>query len=605
LNSTLYVLAVATVFAAGPIVTGCSGRPIVLGTRTDGGGGQGPGSGGEPGRGGTGGGAVGTAGQSGGGEGGDTGGAGTGVTSTGVAGTGVAGTGVAGTTGAGGRPAELSANGSPCSQGSECISNRCTDGVCCASDCAGACVTCAGSTPGVCVLAANGTNPRGICRTDPPASCGQSGTCNGAGECRSYGATQDCDTTPSCDATNSSIVPKRVCNGAGSCVASQVQSCNGYRCMQSSGTPTCLTNCTADAGCDAGNFCTAGTCQTIANLAGNGDVEYGTLQGWSNFAGTALALSDTTAGGPSHAGRYATSAITRGIYYQGPGYNLPTGPGKYTITAWGMQKDLPAILTGVLQVRVACLASTYYLTVQMGGGFGMPMSQNTWVQFSGTIDTTTMGGTDCLPTASPSGLVKSATVWLNQVDQCGAGGLGPCPDLFIDDLVVRVTDGHNLVGNPNFEANALDGWTVSTGSAVVSISQTVAHGGTRSMQVAQRSLAATGPRYMLPIGAARYNFSFWVQHTGTQARDLALQTTYTCVSPPGAILPPAIATATQVPGQTWVQLTGTATLPPADAPAGCKLASAAVYVHQTASGACTAGECPDLYIDDVSITLAP
>ena len=41
-------------------------------------------------------------------------------------------------------------------------------------------------------------------------------------------------------------------------------------------------------------------------------------------------------------------------------------------------------------------------------------------------------------------------------------------DLYIDDLVVQVTDGHNLVGNPNFEASAtaIDGWGVSSGSAV-------------------------------------------------------------------------------------------------------------------------------------------
>jgi len=51
------------------------------------------------------------------------------------------------------------------------------------------------------------------------------------------------------------------------------------------------------------------------------------------------------------------------------------------------------------------------------------------------------------------------------------------------------------------------------------------------------------------------------------------------------------------------------TLPPPDAPAGCKLVQAAIAVRQIDAGTCTASggtlECPDLYIDDVSITLAP
>ena len=45
--------------------------------------------------------------------------------------------------------------------------------------------------------------------------------------------------------------------------------------------------------------------------------------------------------------------------------------------------------------------------------------------------------------------------------------------------------------------------------------------------------------------------------------------------------------------------------PPANATAGCKLAVAAVNVQQAETGACSTIECPDLYIDDVSITIAP
>ena len=42
--------------------------------------------------------------------------------------------------------------------------------------------------------------------------------------------------------------------------------------------------------------------------------------------------------------------------YHGPGYFLPTGPGKYIISAWGLQRDMAEVL-GALQVRLACLTN--------------------------------------------------------------------------------------------------------------------------------------------------------------------------------------------------------------------------------------------------------
>ena len=81
-----------------------------------------------------------------------------------------------------------------------------------------------------------------------------------------------------------------------------------------------------------------------------------------------------------------------------------------------------------------------------------------------------------------------------------------------------------------------------------------------------------------------------------------LQPTYNCVTPTGPMTPPAIATVTAVPKNTWVELKGTATFPPADAPTGCKLSLAAIYVRH--EGTACSGPCPELFVDDVSITLA-
>ena len=569
-----------------------------------GGGAGGNGSAGTGGTSGSGAGTGGVSGATGGagaaGRGGTTGGAGTGGGSAGTTGTG-------GSSGAAGK-----GNGTPCSASTECASTYCVDGYCCAGACTGLCMRCDLATKGACLPIPDGMDPDNECTMDPPATCGYTGSCNGSGACRKYGATTVCSSTPACDGTNSSIVQQKVCNGAGSCVAYTTQSCNGFLC--SAGPPVaCLTSCTDDTACVSGGFCSAAACVGTTNLAGNGDLEYGTTFGWQAANGSAtLSLATTANGTPPHGGQDAIVATGRSYYYQGPGYALPTGPGRYTITAWGLEKDANyPTMNGVLQLRIACLNNTnYYLPVQDGGGFGLTMQQGAWTMFSGTIDTTT-AGTDCSPTAVPAGMVRSATVYFNHSnDYCGSGGSGtPCPDLYFDDLVVQVTDGHNLVGNPNFEASATatDGWGVSTGSAVQNISSTVAHLGTRSLHEASRTSPSTGPKWTLPIGAARYNISFWVQHIGTVPHDLNLQTSYTCAGG-SAVTPPPIKTLSMVAGGNWIQLTGAAVLPPANAAAGCKMTAASVYLTQEGT-ACGAGtgqvECPDLYVDDVSITLGP
>jgi len=74
------------------------------------------------------------------------------------------------------------------------------------------------------------------------------------------------------------------------------------------------------------------------------------------------------------------------------------------------------------------------------------------------------------------------------------------------------------------------------------------------------------------------------------------------------VYPSSVGAASNVAGGAWNQLSATVTFPPADAPAGCQLTSASLYLQQE-SGTCGIAtgqvECPDIYVDDVSITLAP
>jgi hypothetical protein len=287
---------------------------------------------------------------------------------------------------------------------------------------------------------------------------------------------------------------------------------------------------------------------------------------------------------------------------------MPTGVGTYNISAWVMQKDWAMTVGGVLTVVVTCRDANptpYYLNFA-----SVSMPQNTWVMVSGTLDFTTAStpAADCGPA---TGLVRSAQLYLNQSTACGgdSGATMACPDLYMDDLVVSATDGHNLIGNPSFEAGATDGWGVSALSAKNEIVTTVAHDGTHSLHEYQRTTPQAGPRYTLPIGYARYNVSFWVMHSGTVNRTLILQPTYTCLSGT-AQTPTATVTAPNVAPNVWTHLNGTITLPPAGAtPQGCKMVAASVYVTQDGVGMpCGTGtgqvECPDLFLDETTITVA-
>jgi hypothetical protein len=357
--------------------------------------------------------------------------------------------------------------------------------------------------------------------------------------------------------------------------------------------------CSGDTDCTTTQFCSARACgPRLGNLAANGDLEYGTPAGWYGIfgGGGTLLVSDTTAAGYAHAGRYSAQATLRTQLYHGPAYRLPTGPGKYTISGWAFQKD-DASIGGSFQLIIICPSATQYLPP-----VAATLPQNVWTRFSATFDTTTVSTTpagDCSSAGTTPGGVKLARIVVNQAAN---GTPVMFPDLFMDDVVVQVTDGHNLVGNSNFEGGFTDGWTA--GGASVIISSTIAKTGTHSLAVTGRTTTTVGPSYAMPLGAAEYNVVFNALHTGANPHDLVLQATYTCLGGSPAVAP-ATTTAPSVAANVWTPIGGTIALPPPDAPVGCQLTDAAISVRQAEGGSCGGGvECPDLYVDDVSITLA-
>ena len=487
-------------------------------------------------------------------------------------------------------------NGTACGGASACQSGFCVDGVCCENACTGACMTCGGvGTLGQCTPAVSGTDVRNDCTADPTTSCGHDGFCDGAGACRKWAAGTACGVAACASAT---LLPVPACDGAGICAAGAPTSCGTYQCSATGA--SCKTSCTSDADCNSG-FCSAGVCiannsVTPVNLAGNGDAEYNATTGWSTNGGGTLAIQ--TGAGLTHSGAYSIADTARTAGYMGPAYVLPTGAGKYNITAWAMQNSNPTFASGVIQLGLNC-GSPIVSSYPPVGNFGVSLPSGTWTKITGTVDLTATTG--CDPTKA-GGVVDSVMAYLNQT---GTEAPTAYPNLFMDDLVVTVTDGHNLIGNPNFEAGTTAGWSQTGGSLAITTAQ--AHGGTNSMVDTTRTQTYQGPKWNLPIGAAKYNVVFYALHTGSVPRDLILQPVYTCQGG-SQQFPGQIAVASQVTGGAWNQLSGSVTFPPASAPAGCKLAAAGVYIQQDGS-TCGSGagqvECPDIYVDDASITLAP
>lgn len=528
---------------------------------------------------------------------------------------GMAGMGVGGM--AGGRPVGPGNPGESCQVDGDCMSSYCVDHVCCKTACTGICQTCAGATltqPGTCGPADTDTDPRGNCTPDASNFCGKVGKCDGAGVCKVQPYNTACGTAQMCDATMSGVIPGQICDGKGVCVNAPSNSCNGFLCSSAQ----CGTTCTDDTGCASTGFCSESNCIATANqnLAGNGDLETDTLTGWqAENGGPALALTPT-----SHSGQYGLVEQNRGAYFQGPGYNLPTGLGQYAISFWAMQNQ-DNTFQGVPQLRMSCYSGVSY--VQVLASFSIDMSLGTWVHINATVDTSTSPytGADCFPdkpastTPARNGLVRSMFVYLNQpnTDPSQQGYFIPdgpklTPDLYVDDLVVSVPDGHNLIGNPNFESGVADGWSASAGAPLPAVQTTVTHGGAFSLGQTGRLNPTDGIKYTLPTGAGRYRVSYWVMQTGTKSHPLVIQPSYTCTgsSSPATPAPAPIAVTANsgnVDANTWVQITGTVVLPPPSESPTCVLSQASLTLQQGEAGACSTIECPSLYLDDAMIKL--
>ena len=500
--------------------------------------------------------------------------------------------------------------GDSCQSSTDCHQGTCLHNFCCNVDCAGTCQTCDSTTGNACTSVASTQDPRSDCPVATQDSCGNKGGCNGAGACILWQAGAKCAMPTTCKDTTS-VINGGQCSGTGTCQPNSPVSCNGFLCQSNA----CLTGpCTDGTVCVTGGFCAAGTCVgTNPNLAGNGDLEYGTTDGWYTIPSGSGLMTSTVA----HNGMWSAEQTNRGATYVGPGYYLPTGIGAYNISLWAMQNQVPSSM-GLLQIHLTCASSGsngYY-----ANGAAALMPSGVWVNFSATIDLSTDSSvmSDCFAVQNTTGLlpglVRNAVAFLNE--DGGDKLVAPAttyPNFYVDDLVVTVTDGHNLVGNPNFENSGgfVDGWTTNgMGSGMLSVSTAQHNGnGKNSLLEHNRSLWNTAIRYALTTGAADYAVTFYVMQQGATAHAIQLWAAYSCKGDPAnSVRTKAITQTAMLATGNWAALTSTAVaFPPSDAQAGCQMTGAALWVTQADQGTCGTQsgqiECPDLFLDDATIQL--
>ncbi|MBL8602123.1 MAG: hypothetical protein JNK72_09370 [Myxococcales bacterium] len=144
--------------------------------------------------------------------------------------------------------------GGACTGANQCASGNCVDGVCCNTACNGQCEACnLDGSAGTCTAAVGA--PRGA-RT----ACAGAGTaCGGRCDGTQRTACVFPDNTVSCRSASCSegaATTAATCDGMGACPAPSTSPCAPYAC----GEAGCLTRCSTNDDCAAGNICENGMC---------------------------------------------------------------------------------------------------------------------------------------------------------------------------------------------------------------------------------------------------------------------------------------------------------------------------------------------------------
>jgi hypothetical protein len=148
--------------------------------------------------------------------------------------------------------------GAACRGTADCQTGlTCAQGVCCNSPCTGSCQSCAlpGSL-GTCTNVPMGSvDPSAGCKDQGVPSCGTNSRCDGNGDCQYYVQGTVCAAS-NCPLGTSTYTPVSICNGNGTCMAPNANSCFPYECD----TGVCKSSCAADVDCASPAVCINGSC---------------------------------------------------------------------------------------------------------------------------------------------------------------------------------------------------------------------------------------------------------------------------------------------------------------------------------------------------------
>lgn len=248
---------------------------------------------------------------------------------------------------------QLRSNGEACSTTGQCQSGNCVDGVCCVTACAGDCYACnVPEMEGRCVPAAEGTDPRGTCPREEPATCRYDGACDGRGGCRMHSPTTECGPGACVGATESAA---RFCDGAGTCrPPASNRSCSPNVCSGSS----CGTRCTSTGECQMGFSCSDGVCIAAAGRP---------VLHWT-FDEADGATANDTSGNGFH-GTYGGASGTPSPSTDVPAVQFPD-PRSRTFVSTYRQTVRLAPLPGALKVSSGVTLSVWFRSSAASGSSG-------------------------------------------------------------------------------------------------------------------------------------------------------------------------------------------------------------------------------------------
>ncbi|HMA93833.1 MAG TPA: endo-1,4-beta-xylanase, partial [Polyangiaceae bacterium] len=299
---------------------------------------------------------------------------------------------------------------------------------------------------------------------------------------------------------------------------------------------------------------------TGPNVIPNSDFEAAGNGGWSTWSSGTIATTATRAvsGAQSLAmtGRSATSPLAKTLT------NLVV-PGKtYKVNLWATVGGA-ASADAYVTTKVQCSGGNPDYQ-RLGGWSNVKMiTDGAWVQISGDL-------------VVPDCQLTDVSMWLE--------GPGANVDLYVDHVSVRAQSTTNIVSNGTFESGT-SGW-YTWGGATMSATTVRAHGGTKSLLVANRtgnSPAVIDLTSVVKPGIS-YPFSLWVSMDSsdgtsksvnvTRALTVSGSTSWSWVGSP----------VTVADDGNWVQIAGTLAVPQT-------FSGLQIYV-EGAAGA-------DLYVDDV------